>query len=228
MGLTAECGKRVRCMVKRRASSFMRARGPYLSGPAQLQPEISSALWRPDRCLNLTHILQEITQPDGSATGAMSHVAVSFESPIIPPMWMRWARCACWKTRFLGLERNAVSGASTSELYGLVQEIHPKDHAVLPRYYAVAKLYAYWIPSTTVNPAVFTPVTAFCCLTTSPASRRAFVTRRSPAPSPSYRPRDWSPACISATWTRFARLGSCEDYVRMQWMMLRQGSRKTS
>ena len=81
----------------------------------------------------------------------MSHVAVSFESRNTPLTLTPWVRCVCWK-RFVSsaLRRKPVSTASTSELYGLVQEIPQKETTPFyPRSpYAVAKLYAYWI---TVN-----------------------------------------------------------------------------
>ena len=98
---------------------------------------------------NLVRIIQE-TQPDEIYNlGAMSHVAVSFESPeytadvdAIGTLRMLEA------IRILGLEKKTrFYQASTSELYGLVQETPQRETTPFyPRSpYAVAKLYAYWI-----------------------------------------------------------------------------------
>ncbi len=102
--------------------------------------------------MNLTRIIQE-TQPDEIYNlAAMSHVKVSFETPEytanadgIGPLRILEA------VRLLGLtEKTRIYQASTSELYGLVQEVPQKETTPFyPRSpYAVAKLYAYWI---TVN-----------------------------------------------------------------------------
>jgi len=101
---------------------------------------------------NLIRIIQE-TQPDEIYNlAAMSHVAVSFETPeytanadAIGPLRILEA------VRILGLEKKTrIYQASTSELYGKVQEIPQKETTPFyPRSpYAVAKLYGYWI---TVN-----------------------------------------------------------------------------
>jgi GDPmannose 4,6-dehydratase len=102
--------------------------------------------------MNLTRIIQE-TQPDEIYNlAAMSHVKVSFDTPEytanadgIGTLRMLEA------VRLLGLvEKTRIYQASTSELYGLVQEVPQKETTPFyPRSpYAVAKMYAYWI---TVN-----------------------------------------------------------------------------
>lgn len=100
---------------------------------------------------NPTRIIKQ-TQPDEIYNlGAQSHVAVSFESPEYTANvdGMRALRIL-EAIRTMGLEKTRFYQASTSELYGLVQEIPQKETTLLyPRSpYAVAKLYAYWI---TVN-----------------------------------------------------------------------------
>ena len=101
---------------------------------------------------NLIRIIQE-TQPDEIYNlGAQSHVAVSFESPeYTADVDALGALRMLEAIRILGLEKKTrFYQASTSELYGLVQEVPQKETTPFyPRSpYAVAKLYAYWI---TVN-----------------------------------------------------------------------------
>ena len=119
---------------------------------------------------NLVRIIQECQPDEIYNLGAQSHVAVSFESPeytadvdAMGPLRMLEA------IRILGLEKKTrFYQASTSELYGLVQEIPQKETTPFyPRSpYAVAKLYAYWI---TVN--YREAYGMYCLLYTSPSPR---------------------------------------------------------
>lgn len=102
--------------------------------------------------LNLTRIIQE-TKPDEIYNlAAMSHVAVSFETPEYTANADGIGTLRILEAvRLLGLtEKSKIYQASTSELYGLVQEIPQSEKTPFyPRSpYACAKLYAYWI---TVN-----------------------------------------------------------------------------
>lgn len=102
--------------------------------------------------LNLTRIIQE-TKPDEIYNlAAMSHVAVSFETPEYTANADGIGTLRILEAvRLLGLtEKSKVYQASTSELYGLVQEVPQSEKTPFyPRSpYACAKLYAYWI---TVN-----------------------------------------------------------------------------
>ncbi len=102
--------------------------------------------------MNLTRIIQE-TQPDEIYNlAAMSHVKVSFDTPEYTANADGIGTLRILEAvRLLDLEKKTrVYQASTSELYGLVQEVPQKEHTPFyPRSpYAVAKLYAYWI---TVN-----------------------------------------------------------------------------
>eukprot|EP01041_Mallomonas_annulata_P027703 gene27703-49375_t len=102
--------------------------------------------------MSLTRIIQEVQPDEIYNLGAMSHVKVSFETPeytadIDGIGTLRVLEAV----RLLGLtEKTRIYQASTSELYGLVQEVPQKETTPFyPRSpYAVAKLYAYWI---TVN-----------------------------------------------------------------------------
>ena len=101
---------------------------------------------------NLTRIIQEVQPDEIYNLGAQSHVAVSFESPEYTADVDAVGTLRILEAiRLLGLEKKTrFYQASTSELYGLVQEIPQKETTPFyPRSpYAVAKMYAYWI---TVN-----------------------------------------------------------------------------
>lgn len=102
--------------------------------------------------MNLTRIIQE-TQPDEIYNlAAMSHVAVSFETPEYTGNADGLGTLRILEAvRLLGMtEKSRIYQASTSELYGLVQQVPQTEKTPFyPRSpYAVAKLYAYWI---TVN-----------------------------------------------------------------------------
>ena len=101
---------------------------------------------------NLTRIINEVQPDEIYNLAAQSHVAVSFESPEYTADVDALGTLRLLEAiRFLGLEKKTrFYQASTSELYGLVQEIPQKETTPFyPRSpYAVAKLYAYWI---TVN-----------------------------------------------------------------------------
>jgi GDPmannose 4,6-dehydratase len=139
--------------VKRRSSSFNTARIDHLYQDPH-DRKISLALHYGDLtdATNLIRLVQE-TQPDEIYNlAAQSHVQVSFETPeytanadALGPLRLLEA------LRILGLEkRTRFYQASTSELYGNVQQVPQReDTPFYPRSpYAVAKLYAYWI---TVN-----------------------------------------------------------------------------
>ena len=98
---------------------------------------------------NLTRLLGEIEPDEVYNLGAQSHVAVSFEAPEYTADVDALGTLRLLEAiRFLGLEaKTRFYQASTSELYGLVQEVPQKESTPFhPRSpYAVAKLYAYWI-----------------------------------------------------------------------------------
>ena len=102
--------------------------------------------------LNITRIIQEVQPDEIYNLGAMSHVKVSFDSPEYAANADGLGTLRILEAvRLLGLtKKTRIYQASTSELYGLVQEIPQKETTPFyPRSpYAVAKLYGYWI---TVN-----------------------------------------------------------------------------
>src|SRR5262245_60236573 len=131
---------------------------------------------------NLTRILAQVRPDEVYNLGAQSHVAVSFEAPeYTADVDALGALRLLEAIRFLGLERTTrFYQASTSELYGLVQETPQKEttpfHPRSP--YAVAKLYAHWI---TVNYRESYGLHACCGILfnhESPLRGREFVTRK--------------------------------------------------
>ncbi len=174
---------------------------------------------------NLVRIVQEVQPDEVYNLGAQSHVAVSFESPEYTADVDALGTLRLLEAiRIVGLEkRTRFYQASTSELYGLVQEIPQRETTPFyPRSpYAVAKLYAYWI---TVN--YRESYGMYACngiLFNHESARRGetFVTRKITR----------SLANIAQGLDRCLYLGNmgalrdwghAKDYVRMQWMMLQQ------
>ena len=139
--------------IKRRASSFNTERVDHIyQDPHSGNPKFHLHYGDLTDSSNLTRILQEVQPDEVYNLGAMSHVAVSFDSPEYTADVDAIGTLRLLEAiRFLGLEKKTrFYQASTSELYGLVQEIPQKESTPFyPRSpYAVAKLYAYWI---TVN-----------------------------------------------------------------------------
>jgi GDPmannose 4,6-dehydratase len=174
---------------------------------------------------NLIRIVQE-TQPDEIYNlGAQSHVAVSFESPEYTADVDAIGTLRLLEAiRILGLEKKTrFYQASTSELYGLVQEIPQKETTPFyPRSpYAAAKLYAYWI---TVNYREAYGIYACNGILfnhESPRRGETFVTRKITRGLANI--AQGLESCIyMGNLDALRDWGHAKDYVRMQWMMLQQ------
>jgi len=176
---------------------------------------------------NLTRIVSE-TQPDEIYNlGAQSHVAVSFESPEYTADVDGLGTLRLLEAiRFLGLEQKTrFYQASTSELYGLVQETPQKEttpfHPRSP--YGVAKLYAYWI---TVNYREAYDIYACNGILfnhESPRRGETFVTRKITRGLADI--ALGSNDCIYMGNLSAKRdWGHAKDYVEMQYLMLQQGA----
>ena len=136
--------------IKRRASSFNTERVDHIyQDPHAANPKFHLHYGDLTDTSNLTRILQEVQPDEVYNLGAMSHVAVSFESPEYTADVDAMGTLRLLEAiRFLGLEKKTrFYQASTSELYGLVQEIPQKETTPFyPRSpYAVGKLYGHWI-----------------------------------------------------------------------------------
>jgi GDPmannose 4,6-dehydratase len=174
---------------------------------------------------NLVRIIHE-TQPDEIYNlGAQSHVAVSFESPEYTADVDAIGTLRLLEAiRFLGMEKKTrFYQASTSELYGLVQEVPQRETTPFyPRSpYAVAKLYAYWI---VVNYREAYGMYACNGILFNHESERrgeTFVTRKITRGLADIA-QGLSNCLYLGNLDALRDWGHAKDYVRMQWMMLQQ------
>ena len=212
--------------IKRRASSLNTERIDHIyQDPHEPNPKLRLHYGDLTDTSNLIRILRE-TQPDEVYNlGAQSHVAVSFEAPEYTADVDAIGTLRLLEgIRFLGLEKKTrFYQASTSELYGLVQEIPQKEttpfHPRSP--YAVAKMYAYWI---TVNYREAYGIYACNGILfnhESPRRGETFVTRKVTRGLANI--AQGLESCLyMGNIDSLRDWGHAKDYVRMQWMMLQQ------
>ena len=174
---------------------------------------------------NLTRILSEIEPDEVYNLGAQSHVAVSFESPEYTADVDALGTLRLLEAiRFLGLEeKTRFYQASTSELYGLVQEIPQKEttpfHPRSP--YAVAKMYAYWIAVNYREAYGMYACNGILFNHESPRRGETFVTRKITRGLCNIA-MGLEPCLYMGNVDALRDWGHAKDYVRMQWMMLQQ------
>ena len=212
--------------IKRRASLFNTERIDHLYQDPHVS-HINLILHYGDLTdtSNLVRIIQQ-SQPDEIYNlGAQSHVAVSFESPeYTADVDAIGALRILEAIRILGLERKArFYQASTSELYGFVQEIPQKETTPFyPRSpYAVAKLYAYWI---TINYREAYGMYACNGILFNHESKRrgeTFVTRKVTRGLANIA-QGLEKCLYMGNIDALRDWGHAKDYVRMQWLMLQQ------
>lgn len=174
---------------------------------------------------NLVRIIQE-TQPDEIYNlGAMSHVAVSFESPEYTADVDAIGTLRILEAiRILGLEKKTrFYQASTSELYGLVQETPQKETTPFyPRSpYAVAKLYAYWIVVNYREAYGMYACNGILFNHESPRRGETFVTRKITRGLANIA-QGLDTCLYMGNLDALRDWGHAKDYVRMQWLMLQQ------
>lgn len=174
---------------------------------------------------NLTRILQEIQPDEVYNLGAQSHVAVSFESPEYTADVDAFGTLRLLEAiRLLGLEKKTrFYQASTSELYGLVQEVPQKEttpfHPRSP--YAVAKLYAYWITVNYREAYGMYACNGILFNHESPRRGETFVTRKITRGLANIA-QGLESGLYMGNMDALRDWGHAKDYVRMQWMMLQQ------
>lgn len=212
--------------IKRRASSFNTSRIDHLyQDPHVNHPDLVLHYGDLTDTSNLVRIIQQ-TQPDEIYNlGAQSHVAVSFESPEYTADVDAIGSLRLLEAiRILGLEKKTrFYQASTSELYGLVQEIPQKESTPFyPRSpYAVAKLYAYWI---TVNYREAYGMYACNGILFNHESKRrgeTFVTRKITRGLANIA-QGLEKCLYMGNIDALRDWGHAKDYIRMQWLMLQQ------
>ncbi len=212
--------------IKRRSSSFNTQRIDHIyEDPHTDQQRLKLHYGDLSDTSNLTRIISEVRPDEIYNLGAQSHVAVSFEAPeytadvdAIGTLRLLEA------VRFLGLEKKTrFYQASTSELFGLVQEVPQREttpfHPRSP--YAVAKLYAYWITVNYREAYGMYACNGILFNHESPRRGETFVTRKIT--------RGMSNIALGLERCLYMGnidslrdWGHAKDYVRMQWMMLQQ------
>ncbi len=212
--------------IKRRASSFNTQRVDHI----YQDPHIDNANFKLHYgdltdTSNLVRIVQE-TQPDEIYNlGAQSHVAVSFESPEYTADVDGMGTLRLLEAiRILGLEKKTrFYQASTSELYGLVQETPQKETTPFyPRSpYAVAKLYAYWITVNYREAYGMYACNGILFNHESPRRGETFVTRKITRGLANIS-QGLEDCLYMGNIDALRDWGHAKDYVRMQWMMLQQ------
>lgn len=223
--LLLEKGYRVHGL-KRRASSFNTARIDHLyQDPHERDPRLTLHYGDLTDSSNLIRIIGEVRPDEIYNLGAQSHVAVSFEEPEYT------ANCDALGTlrileavRLLGLTTTTrIYQASTSELYGLVQETPQREttpfHPRSP--YGVAKLYAYWITVNYREAYGMYACNGILFNHESPRRGETFVTRK--ITRGMARIAAGLEACLYLGNLDSRRdWGHARDYVEMQWRMLQQ------
>ena len=212
--------------IKRRSSSFNTQRLDHLYQDPHTE-NVNLKLHYGDLTdsSNLTRIIKDIEPDEVYNLGAQSHVAVSFDSPEYTADVDAMGTLRMLEAiRFLNLEnKTRFYQASTSELYGLVQETPQRETTLFyPRSpYAVAKMYAYWI---TVN--YREAYNMFACngiLFNHEAPRRGetFVTRKITRGF-AHIAQGLEDCLYMGNIDSLRDWGHAKDYVEMQWLMLQQ------
>jgi GDPmannose 4,6-dehydratase len=212
--------------IKRRASSFNTQRIDHVYQDPHIEhANLKLHYGDLSDTSNLVRIIQE-TQPDEIYNlGAMSHVAVSFESPEYTADVDAIGTLRLLEAiRILGLEKKTrFYQASTSELYGLVQETPQKETTPFyPRSpYAVAKMYAYWICVNYREAYGIYACNGILFNHESPRRGETFVTRKITRGLANIS-QGLEECLYMGNIDALRDWGHAKDYVRMQWMMLQQ------
>jgi len=174
---------------------------------------------------NLTRIMQEVQPDEVYNLGAQSHVAVSFESPEYTAEADGIGTLRILEAiRLLGLtKKTRFYQASTSELYGLVQETPQKETTPFyPRSpYAVAKLYAYWIAVNYREAYGMYACNGILFNHESPRRGETFVTRKITRGLANIS-QGLEQCLYMGNIDSLRDWGHAKDYVKMQWLMLQQ------
>ncbi len=174
---------------------------------------------------SLTRIIQQVRPSEIYNLAAQSHVAVSFEEPEYTANSDALGALRILEAmRILGMEKTCrFYQASTSELYGLVQEIPQKETTPFyPRSpYAVAKLYAYWITVNYREAYGMYACNGILFNHESPRRGETFVTRKITRGLANIA-QGLEPCLYMGNLDSLRDWGHAKDYVRMQWMMLQQ------
>jgi GDPmannose 4,6-dehydratase len=212
--------------IKRRASLFNTERVDHI----YQDPHVENARFHLhygdlSDSTNLIRIIQEVQPDEIYNLGAMSHVAVSFESPEYAADVDGIGTLRILEAiRLLGLtKKTRFYQASTSELYGLVQEIPQKETTPFyPRSpYAVAKMYAYWITVNFREAYGIYACNGILFNHESPRRGETFVTRKITRAMANIA-QGLEDCLYLGNMDALRDWGHAKDYVEMQWLMLQQ------
>ena len=212
--------------IKRRASSFNTERVDHI----YQDPHVEGANFHLhygdlSDSSNLTRIIQEVQPDEIYNLGAMSHVAVSFESPEYTADVDALGTLRILEAiRILGMEKKTrFYQASTSELYGLVQETPQKETTPFyPRSpYAVAKMYAYWITVNFREAYGIYACNGILFNHESPRRGETFVTRKITRAIANIT-QGLEDCLYLGNMDALRDWGHAKDFVEMQWLMLQQ------
>ena len=212
--------------IKRRASSFNTTRIDHLyQDPHESDPRLLLHYGDLTDSTNLIRIIEQVQPDEIYNLGAQSHVAVSFEAPEYTANSDALGTLRILEAvRMLGLtHKTRIYQASTSELYGLVQEVPQKESTPFyPRSpYGVAKLYAYWITVNYREAYGMYACNGILFNHESPRRGETFVTRK--ITRGLARINEGLDACIyMGNLDSLRDWGHARDYVEMQWRMLQQ------
>ena len=215
--------------IKRRSSSFNTERIDHLYADqhdvTDNTPHLILHYGDLTDSMSLVRIIQQIKPDEIYNLGAQSHVAVSFESPEYTSDTVALGALRILEAiRILGLEKKTrYYRASTSELYGKVQEIPQVETTPFyPRSpYAAAKLYAYWITINYREAYGIYACNGILFNHESPIRGETFVTRK--ITRAIARIKLGLQSCVYLGNINAKRdWGHAKDYVEMQWLMLQQ------
>ena len=212
--------------IKRRSSLFNTDRIDHLyQDPHEIDKRLVLHYGDMTDATNLIRIIQEVQPEELYNLAAQSHVKVSFESPEYTANADALGTLRLLEAiRILGLEgKTRFYQASTSELYGLVQETPQTETTPFyPRSpYAVAKLYSYWITVNYREAYNMYACNGILFNHESPVRGETFVTRK--ITRALARIRLGLQKCLYLGNLEAKRdWGHARDYVEMQWLMLQQ------
>ena len=212
--------------IKRRASSLNTQRIDHLyEDPHASNPRLKLHYGDLTDTSNLTRLIRDIEPDEIYNLGAQSHVAVSFEAPEYTADVDAIGTLRILEAiRFLGLEQKTrFYQASTSELFGLVQETPQRETTPFyPRSpYAVAKMYAYWIAVNYRESYGMYACNGILFNHESPRRGETFVTRKITRGLCNIA-LGLEDCLYMGNIDSLRDWGHAKDYVRMQWMMLQQ------
>ena len=212
--------------IKRRSSLFNTARIDHIyQDPHNPNPKLRLHHGDLTDSSTLTRIISDVQPDEIYNLGAQSHVAVSFESPEYTADVDALGTLRLLEAiRFLGLgSKTRFYQASTSELYGLVQEVPQREttpfHPRSP--YAVAKLYSYWITVNYREAYGLYACNGILFNHESPRRGETFVTRKITRGLANIA-QGLEDCLYMGNIDALRDWGHAKDYVEMQWLMLQQ------